>query len=887
MANKEIKIRAVLDSQGFDNEVNKLQQKLKQMQQQQEGLGKAQGQLGGDTMMGKYAQKAFGDFSKDSKKDLEAMFQSQKREAVQQKISIKEKEQALKSLGQIEGNLTRQQQQRVKLLEKELSLLQERNRTTIQGAAQTKQVLGQMEDGAQEAGAGNTGGPAGGAGGNFKSGMMSMLKGIGIAGIVKGALNAVVTGAQHVVSRDRNILTQRGATADMASREMREDFGGKGSKGMFFAGQRRNAMMMAAREQKSEGALDYLKTGAAVVGGGLLAAGGAAAIATGVGAPIGMGMLAGAGAVGATAGFGGAMSSDKLRSRVFDQEQYQSMMTKEGMQKYEANLAAQKALDPSRTMAQEEFQSNAGRYRKMQRSMGFTGDDQLLGKSSGKLSAEGQASPYAQPNGFMDAMDAVSNVPQMGKAWGRSGRGQAQFDTGLDGLARGFTDGQSGVLARGMGSDDVMNGLLGIKPAAERQSEGYLIDQQKAGTGEYQFSQENILGQRADILQGGGATSAQNLAGRAATYERNLNMENAGSVFGKIAGAGMGITETSSEDATKRLLAEGVKLGVNTSTMPQEMKRFTEAAASIMTQGGGLSDTAVSRFAGGLGGTSGLEIQAGQGAYDEALKDSKSAGGMEGQIGMGYLMGKDADKILGKDENGKQRKLSSEMLNSVNQLSAEDLERDPALLKGTAKRLGVSEEKLQELVSGKDAAKQSRTKGLEDLQNEYNKNTKGMTAKEKDEYDMSDDGSQLYSKLQTRRAQEKGGFMQKTSAERKAAVRMRSSFQNTDGMNIDGELAKVEADLATEPDTGANAEEKAQATGEGTKTKAVREQMDDLKKAAKAHTEAAELYNEQFKLFTKAAGTAGAKLDDMTGKLDDVVDRLSQMESGLAAAEPE
>ena len=854
MADKNIKIRALLDTQGFDQEVNRLQQKLKDMQKTGEGLTKAQTQLGGEgTMMGKYAKTAFGEFSKESKRDLEAMFASQKREAMQQSIQMKGKQAEMQKMAQIEGTLTKGQQQRVNLLEKEIRLLQQRNQATIVAASKTKEQLGAL-GGAPPEGAG----PAGAGAGDPQNIFKNLLRSIGISALVKGALDS----ATHVIERERKTAVAQGQAARVASTELREQFQGQGARGIFWAAERQKAMRMASEEQRAQGGLDIAKVaggiGAGAVTGGMLG-GPMGAVAGGIVAGVGM------------------MGNERLRSRVFDQEQYRALMTKEGMQKYQANLAAQKAMQPRRAMAQEYFERNAGRMQTMQRQLGLQTDEGLLG-------AQG-------PVAGADLADMISNVPQarptMG--WERRGRGQFPVQTG-----QAFPSTGRGPLEGGIQADTMLQNILapqGGGPVMQggtpmgRRSEGYLIDQMMGERGTAQYSEANIMRQRQQLLAGGGGTDVQGLAGGAARMERNIGLMGAGGIMGRIAGAGMGQGAEQTEENTKRLLAEAVRIGVDLSKMPVELQRFTQATAEVMTQGGGISGTAAARLGAGLGGLTSVEVEAGKGAYQEALQAAKGAGGMEGQIGYGFLMGKETQGILGKEAAGKLGK-SAELLNSLNQLSVEDLERDPSLLKGLAKRLGVGEDKLKDLIQAKDAKKQSRTAGLEEMQKVYAKKTEGMSLQEKAEFDASEEGAVLYSKLQTRRAMEKGGFLQKGAAARKAGARMGAAFQ----MDLGGEerlrapLEAVEAGLKTEPDTAAIAQEKAMATGDVARIRALRDNIEDLKNAAKAHSESAEMYNQQFNRFIDAVKSGGNAMETMKGQLDSVIEMLA--EKGFVAAAP-
>jgi hypothetical protein len=138
---KEIRIRAVLDSSTFDKGVQEIQEKLKKLTQQQAQGSSSIKTLGKDSVLGKYASQAFGDFSKDSQRQLEQMYQTQRREAVNQTITMKGKEAELAKMAKIDGELTKQQKERVDLLKKEIDLLKEKHRQTINTAAETQKLL--------------------------------------------------------------------------------------------------------------------------------------------------------------------------------------------------------------------------------------------------------------------------------------------------------------------------------------------------------------------------------------------------------------------------------------------------------------------------------------------------------------------------------------------------------------------------------------------------------------------------------------------------------------------------------------------------------------------------------------------------------------------------
>src|SRR5690606_5410102 len=97
-------------------------------------------------------------------------------------------------------------------------------------------------------------------------------------------------------------------------------------------------------------------------------------------------------------------------------------------------------------------------------------------------------------------------------------------------------------------------------------------------------------------LIGAGATSegARSLTGSALQFQRNARLGNAQQVMGQLSGTGMESSKT--DQSVIKLMSEAVKLGVNTSTMPQEMQRMVGVTAQLASAGGGFSESAASTF---------------------------------------------------------------------------------------------------------------------------------------------------------------------------------------------------------------------------------------------------------------------------------------------------
>lgn len=822
MNNKEIKIKAVLDSSGFDRGVTDLQQKLRQMQQTGRGLGTASEQLGNKTLMGKYAQQAFGDFSKENQQRLEQIYQTQRREAVNQRINMRQRQSEIDELLKRENDLTTEQQKRLGLLKEEVSLLREKHRTTIMTAAETKKAL----DAAQgTAGGGGGGGdPTGPTGpmGRFGGFLGNMVKFVGAGALLNGAANAVVTGVGDIITRERKITQSQGAALEVASRELREQFQGRGSRGMFWAGERAQAMRMAEQERQGQGLLLGMGTGTSIAGGAFAGAA-AGSFIPGIGTAVGAG-------VGALGGFAARMfGSEKARSQIFDRERYQALMTEEGMRNYEGNLAALRARQPRAAMAQQYFEQNRGQMARTQTMLGIRSDVGLLG---GQGMTREEASQMA-----------------------------AQMSGGRP------------------------NPMLTEQLLRESETQGFMRGQMGAGQeyGGVRFNQRNILQQAQGIVQAGGTTAGgRGLAGFSAALQRQMGMQNAPQILGQLTGAGLSVNQT--EDATKRLMAEAVKIGVDASKMPQEMQRMVAMTAQLATAGGGFAPGAMETAMAGVEGFDKTAIDAAKSAEQLFQQVGKAAGGWEGQMGMGFLQSTEATELAGK-------KLSSKELNFLNQFSyTEAREQD---FQRIGDYLGIDPESAKELVRRKDMFKQTRTEAeqqsLEDLGG-FLKEQGQMSPEQLRETLSTGRGAKLFTEAQIQMTARGRGFAQRTQAEQRARI-LQLARMNVPGLELPGEegagptpMEQVTGQLKAPEERAAFVEEGAEATGDIARIKALNDNLDRLKNASRAHTEISEEYNEQFKNFLEAMRSGAGQMETISKQLEGVVDELA--EKGLLSTKP-
>jgi len=163
------------------------------------------------------------------------------------------------------------------------------------------------------------------------------------------------------------------------------------------------------------------------------------------------------------------------------------------------------------------------------------------------------------------------------------------------------------------------------------------------------FMNEQARGAASNIIGAGGSTrSAAGNAVDVLKAGRNLDITNAGSIFGKLSGS-IG-SDTGSKDAFVKLLALGTSKGLDDSKYAEENRKFIESAAGIVSKSGTTSSegldqvlNTVGKFFGGDKTTRGIE--AGQNAYELYQQKSMQQTGPTGAMRAAGIM---KDPILNK-----------------------------------------------------------------------------------------------------------------------------------------------------------------------------------------------------------------------------------------------
>lgn len=854
---KEIRIRSYLDNQelakGFqeaEDRIRKFNQNQQTQKQQLQSMQKASQ----DPTVGKFAKNIWEKSQQEYQTSLRQQEEVLRKEIAHNGIRLQDKEKTLSSekekLKIIDQGTAayKKQEDQVKQLEESIRRLSanQKSAVTTLEAVQSHLPSSGGTGGQPPGGPPNQGGGAGpedtGPMGAFKKYLSRMTTAAGAAAIFSGGMNVW----EDSITRDRRISADRGAIANMASRNMREGMSGQGSRGMFWAQEQAKAMRMASDEDSSRRTKDYAEAGikgaaGAAVGGYAGMAGGAwlgakagalggslfgpagtliggvgGAIVGGVGGAIGGAALGGAGAMG-----------ERGRARVFDQEKYNALKTKESFENYEANLAAEKAKDPRKSLAREYFEQNSRGINQLQKNLGMNTDAELTG--------------------------SIMSVEQSQE------------------ISKNLRGGKSPEDIRGSGT------------------EGWLQKQMRMG-GESKFDQEEIEQQVQSLAAGGATTEGiRGLAGTAARYDRQFNLNNAGQTMGRLSGAGLDAKKT--DAAMEKLLAEAVRLGVDTSKMPKEMERMTAITAELLTAGGVESKGMVDLFGAGLTGFDQKSMSAAVGTAEEIKDTSKKGGGWEGQMGYGYLMGDKAKDLL-KDKEGKSVKLSSTQMNYINQMSAAEMDDDA--YERLSKNVGIPVENMKKLMAGKDSYKQTRTGKEENAAKALGQHLKDlgpMDPEQRRKALSTGKGGELFQAYEMQVADSRGQeYTGKSAVERMSYASAQAAMavgEQPGKFDIKTAEDKVKDRKEGEATRAGDIERGATATGDMARMKALNEYTDKFKEAAKQYTESAVEYNKQFELATEATKKGAKGIGDLATQLERLAKKMQdEQDAGVFNSRP-
>lgn len=385
---KELKFSAKLDTQEFDKTVDALQRKLKDIYK-----GSEQGKMSYETQerlakAGLGSKPTAGDRQKadqadaKARRDTDNFIRTQIREQENLGKKIAKQVEDMKKLREEQEKLVRlgrdESQVKEKILNTEKSLAANRGQMaakeeSIRSALDQREMfgtggMGRLRQAYRGGGMGGLMTAGGRMGGQF-------LRGIGTTNAVLGAMgaagSALGVGSQLVTDfgmAPSLISQQRGQAAGVYNQNLENIFQGRGYEDQFYAPETKKAMQDAKKAVDAKRTSDTINIFRDIlIGAGAGAAGGS--IFAGVGAIPG---AIGGGIAGAAKNYRTILG--KMGIGPYSQ-QLQSGYDVFESQQFAQNKEAQKALNPIKKLAFEDFQKNMGANLSLQRAVGLSDQD--------------------------------------------------------------------------------------------------------------------------------------------------------------------------------------------------------------------------------------------------------------------------------------------------------------------------------------------------------------------------------------------------------------------------------------------------------------------------------------------------------------------------------
>lgn len=231
------------------------------------------------------------------------------------------------------------------------------------------------------------------------------------------------------------------------------------------------------------------------------------------------------------------------------------------------------------------------------------------------------------------------------------------------------------------------------------------------------FTGEMGLEMSGSILGAGGSTRMSRDSAFGNQMARGMDMTNAGQILGTLSG-GLGSSE-STKQATVKILAEGMKLGLDDSKFAEENRKFAQMTADIVSRSGAGTGSDFGRVAGKFGSFVGENTNAGIGAaktaYDQYQQISATTAGPRGVMrAAGFLADKDLNK------------LSTMTKQALMQVPESDLNENNPLVQAAAKEAGISVEEVVGKVTGVNQGSVSRFKEADTIRDRLKDQMKAM-----------------------------------------------------------------------------------------------------------------------------------------------------------------
>lgn len=284
---------------------------------------------------------------------------------------------------------------------------------------------------------------------------------------------------------------------------------------------------------------------------------------------------------------------------------------------------------------------------------------------------------------------------------------------------------------------------------------GFLQNNISAG-----FTPEMGLEMSGNILGAGGSTRMSRDSAFGNQLARGADLTNAGQVLGTLSG-GLGSSE-STKQATVKILAEGMKLGLDDSKFAEENRKFAQMTAEIVARSGSRSESDFERVSGKFGAFVGENTTAGlgaaKGAYEQYQQISQSTTGPRGVMRAAGFM---ADKDL--------NKMSTMTKQALMQLPEEQLNADHPVVQAAADEAGISADELVNKVTGVNQGAVSRFKEADTIRDRLKAGMKKLGKERLSEEDIKtlpEDMRKDFNKLTTFQTTELGNQDQRMTTAR-------------------------------------------------------------------------------------------------------------------------
>jgi hypothetical protein len=367
MANKELVIKTTVDTSGVDKAMQELRQKMSQTQ----GLSpNIQGsQLGIGDRLSLAAQNDVQRYNQKMQDDLRrehSLRQAQYKQSLDAERDLKR----FKESGQdVEKEINQELEKRIKLL-KEMKEIQEK---MGDGGGRVPPTGGQP--------------PAGGGEGGGRGGVMGGIMDAARSAMTVGALATVVTSISNIATQfaemERNVGMNRGAVSRTAMQMSKEGLSGLGMEPITFASERQEAFSTVMDEMSTRRMRDLtgnFGANSSIIGGII---GGA-----GLGLPLGpLGMIGGGILGGGAALLANLGLNRDFRSAAFNTEDYQTMISKEAMDKFAGLEQANRLKNFEKYRAYEFMGENLGSMTGAQKAFGIGSPEGVVNFMSGMTGA--------------------------------------------------------------------------------------------------------------------------------------------------------------------------------------------------------------------------------------------------------------------------------------------------------------------------------------------------------------------------------------------------------------------------------------------------------------------------------------------------------------------